>query len=117
MDVGQQPAWSLLKFQRFGSSNKFVKVTGRTSKKCVTCDIDLGEENDKHSVLTYVDQAIVNPVDFPIFELEINQMTNLKEIHACFSRTASKCVSSTKIDITGHRVLIYVQLNNIMSTI
>ena len=72
------------------------------------CETYLGEENDKHSVLTYVDQAIVTPVDFPIFEMEVNEMTNLKQIHACLIRTTSKCVSSTKIDITGHRVSIYV---------
>ena len=34
-----------LKFQRFGSSNTFVKVTGRTSRKCTECEIYIGEVN------------------------------------------------------------------------
>ena len=97
------------KFQRFGSSNKFVKVAGRTSKQCVVCKRDLGEEDNKHSVLNYVDQVIVDPVDFPIFEIEVNDMTHLKQIHACLIRSTSNCVSSTKIDITGLRVSIYVR--------
>ena len=33
-----------LKFQRFGSSNKFMKVKGRTLKQCVVCERYLGEE-------------------------------------------------------------------------
>ena len=60
-----------LKYQRFGSSNNFVKVTGRTSRQCIECKTDLGEEETKHGILTYVDQVIVNPVNFPVFEKEV----------------------------------------------
>ena len=61
----------LLKFRCFRSSNNFVKVTGRTSKECTVSLTNLGEEDNKHCVLTYVDQDIVNPVHFPVFEQEV----------------------------------------------
>ena len=58
-----------LKYQCFGSAKNFVKVTGRVAKKCVVCESDLGEEDTKYYVLTYVDQAIINSMDFSIFEI------------------------------------------------
>ena len=57
-----------LKYQRYGSSNNFVKVTGRTSMKCIRCTTDIGVENEKRAPLSYVDKLIVNPVNFPVFE-------------------------------------------------
>ena len=106
-----------LKFQRFGSSNKFVKVTGRTSKQCTVSLIDLGEEDDKHCILTYVDQAIVNPVNFPAFELEFTDTNSMTQIHSALTRTKGLCESPTKMDITGNRVSVYLSLIDIVSTI
>ena len=63
-----------MKFRRFGNSNNFVKVTRRTSRKCTKCEIGIGKENIKHCVPTYVDQHILNPINFPHFELEIIDM-------------------------------------------
>ena len=63
-----------LKFQRFGSSNRFVKVTGRTVRYCILCEDNLGEESSKRVPITYIDQQIINPINFPIFEKEIDSM-------------------------------------------
>ena len=56
------------KFQSFGSSNRFVKVTGRTVRKCLLYEDNLGEENSKRVPITYTNQKIMNPVYFPIFD-------------------------------------------------
>ena len=106
-----------LKFQRFGSSNNFVKVTGRSSRQCTLCETDVGEENTKHCVLTYVNQAIPNPINFPNFDLEITYEASLDEIHRCMIREISTCTSTIKVDITGVRVKNYIMLHNIASTI
>ena len=51
------------KFQRFGSSNRFVKVTGRTVHNCVLCEDTIDEENSKRVTITYIDQKIMNPIN------------------------------------------------------
>ena len=84
-----------LKFQRFGSSNNFVKVTGRT----------------------YVDQVIVNPVQFPVFEQEVTDQKSISQIHTSLTRKSLVCESPTRIDITGNRVGVYLALIDIASTI
>lgn len=100
-----------LKFQRFGSSNNFVKVTGRTTKVCSGSSTDLGEKDNKHCVLTYVDQDIVNPVNISVFELEATDNKNISQIHSALMRKNLVCKSPTKIDITGNRVgFIFLQL-------
>ena len=106
-----------LKFQRFGSSNNFVKVTGRTSKRCIECKEDIGEEDTKHSVLTYVDQVIVNPINFPVFEKELVDELSIEALHRCLIRGNAVYQSPTKIDITGNRVRLYLILADIASTI
>ena len=106
-----------LKFQRYGSSNNFVKVTGRTSKQCIECMEDIGEEDTKHCVLSYVEQAIVNPINFPIFEKELMDIHCLDALHRCLTRSHTVYQSTTKIDITGNRVSLYLILTDIASTI
>ena len=44
------------KFQRFGSSNQFVKVTGRTARNCILCEDDLGPNPDRISDVNYQPQ-------------------------------------------------------------
>ena len=63
-----------LKYQRFGSSNTIVKVTGPTCYKCIICKDDIGNENEKRAPLTYVNQSIVNPINFSIFEKDVADM-------------------------------------------
>ena len=57
-----------LKYQQFVSPNKFVKVTDRTIRKYITCDKDIGNENEKRVQISYIDQLIVNPINFSVFE-------------------------------------------------
>ena len=52
------------KIQRFGSSNSFVKLTGRTARNCLLCEADFGQDNSKSVTITYIDQCIMNPVNF-----------------------------------------------------
>ena len=59
------------KIQRFGSSNRFIKVTDRTSKNCILYEEDLGQNNSKRVPITYIDQMIINPVNVPALEKEI----------------------------------------------
>ena len=68
IDFGQQDnnqKGHPMKFQCYGSSNKFVKVTGRTVKNAVLCNVDAGEENSKRAPIPYVDQRIINSFYFP----------------------------------------------------
>ena len=68
------------KFQRFGSSNRFVKVTGQTARNCVLGNIYLGEENSKRVHITYIDQKIMNLVDFPVFGNEMDDMDDINKV-------------------------------------
>lgn len=81
------------------------------------CETDLIEEDGKHSVLTYVDQVIANPVNFPVFENEVADKLNIAEIHRCLVRCSLVCQSNTKIDIICNRVRIYLFLTDMVSAI
>ena len=106
-----------LKFQHFRSSNHFMKVTGKTSRKFTVCETDLGEENSKHCILTYVDQSILNPVNLPNFGSEISNIDSSEEVDICLIRGISNCASTTKVDINGGRVSNYIRVHIIASTI
>ena len=67
------------KFQRFGSSNRFVKVTGRTVYNCVLYNVDLGEENSKRVYIIYIDHKFMNPANFPAFNIELDDMEDLNK--------------------------------------
>ena len=69
-----------LKHQRFGSSNDFVKVTGRTCRQCIENLIDIGEENDKRVIITYIDQSVINQIGFSVFERDVPDMMNVGSI-------------------------------------
>ena len=60
-----------LKYQRFGSSNSLVKVTGRKCYKCLICEVIIGDEDEKRCPLAYIDQLTVNLINFSIFDKEI----------------------------------------------
>ena len=70
----------LLKYQSFGRSNTFVKVTGRTCYKCITCNDNIGNENKKRVPLTYVSQSIVNPINSSIFENDVQDMMVVAQV-------------------------------------
>ena len=58
-------------FQQFGSSNRFVKVTGRTTRNCILCENICEDENSKRVSINYINQMIMNPLNFPVFEKEL----------------------------------------------
>ena len=60
-----------LKYQRFGISNTFVKVTGRACCKCMSYNDDTCNENKKRLSLTCVNQSIANPINFSIIEKDM----------------------------------------------
>ena len=105
------------KFQRFGSSNTFVKVTGRTVRECVLCEDDLGDENGKRVPITYIDQKIMNPINFPAFENELHDVEDTKKVQMCLLRLLQNTCVSTKLDLTGRRVAIYNILIELANTI
>ena len=107
------------KFQRFGSSNRFVKVTGRTVRNCILCEDSLGEENSKRVPVTYIDQKIMNPINFPVFEKEINDLGDMDQVKRCLLWSVAYICDgdSMKLDLTGGRVAIYNELVDISNTI
>ena len=96
-----------LKHQRFGSSNDFVKVTGRTCRQCIENSIGISEENDKRSIMTYIDQSVVNPIGFSVFERDVLDMMNVGSIHDCLLRRNMYTGTAVKVDMTGLRVAKY----------
>lgn len=82
------------KFQRFGSSNRFLKVSGRTARNCLLCEEDLGIEDSKRVPITHIDQCIMNPISFPIFEREITDIESNVDIQQCLLRNST---------ISGHQ--------------
>ena len=105
------------KFQRFGSSNRFVKVTGRTARNCILCKDDLGQEYSKRVAITYIDQAIMNPVNFPVLEQEITDIDSNRNIQKCLLRKCMVDRHAVKLDLTGARVKVYNTLVDIVNTI
>ena len=105
------------KFQRFGSSNRFVKVTGRTIRNCILCEDSLGEENSKRVPVTYIDQKIMNTINFPVFEKEINDIGDMDQVKRCLLRSVDYIDDSVKLDLTGGRVTIYNELVAISNNI
>ena len=96
-----------LKYQRFGSSNQFVKVTARMICECVCCETIISG----HVPLTYVNQVIPSPVGLPTFSsLNIHRISNefITEIS-----DASNANIDQEIDFSGQRVNSYISMVNI----
>ena len=45
--------------------------------KCIRCTTKIGDENEKCASTSYKGQLIVNPVNFPVFEREVTDITNI----------------------------------------
>ena len=105
------------KLQRFGSSNRFVKMTGRTIRNCILCDDIIGEENDKRVPVTYIDQKIMNPLNFLIFEKENINMSNIEGLNNCLLRSSPFEGSTERLGLTGNRVQLYSELIELSNTI
>ena len=106
-----------LKHQRFGSSNDFVKVTGRTCRECIQNTIHIGDENEKRVTITYIDQAVINPIGFSIFEREVPDMVNIDSIRNALLRQELNTSTAVSIDMTGVRVGKYNELVRIASVL
>ena len=104
-------------FQRFGSSNRFVKLAGRTIRKFILCQDIIGEENDKRVPVTYEDQKIINLVSFLIFEKENVNMMNMEGVNKCLLCSGPFDGSVERLNLTGNRVHIYTELIDLTNTI
>ena len=105
------------KFQRLGSSNRFVKVTGRTIRNCILCEDVIGKENDKRLPITYADQKIINPINYPLFEMENIIMIDMEGASKFLLRSDLFKGTVERLDLTGKRVHIYIELIDLTNTI
>ena len=118
------------KYQRDGSSNKFIKVTATCIKECF--DVSSLYNSTVNNVdLTYYDQAVPSPIGLPIYETILDNTNTLSEsgVLDCINYINNKDKrasylhndnNSINIDSSGSRVntykevcLIVQQLNNI----
>ena len=67
--------------------------------------------------LTYVNQKIVNPIGFPVFEKAVPDVNGIDQITSTFLSTHFECTSPVIIDITGVRVERYIKLMDISSIV
>jgi hypothetical protein len=116
-----------LKYQRFGRSNKFVKVTGSVIKEFISFDID--HDIPGQSKVTYVNQPVPSSYNMPHYELLLCDDENEKNptikpydmLKAILDITASSNALSMKQlyptlnntttdtpDFTGRRVSAYI---------
>ena len=92
-------------------------MTGRTARNCILCIDDLGQEYSKRVAITYIDQAIMNPVNFPVLEQEITDIDSNRNIQKCLLRKCMVDGHAVKLDLTGARVKVYNTLVDIVNTI
>ena len=111
-----------LKFQRGGTSNKFVKVTGTCLRQCITASTEV-HSILKHPNLLYINQPIPSPTNMPSFELlydnnnyisdlgiltSIQHVTNPKaNINTILSVENPK---NTIVDFSGQRINAYMKV-------
>ena len=102
------------KFQRFGSSNKFVKVTARYFREFSPYITSMNTTN-KHTTVTYVNQQIPSPDPMLPFEklyhnekLKFNLLTNI-----ILNHNIDNDNSTATIDFSGKRVEAYANIINI----
>ena len=69
------------------------------------CDT-LGNDNKKRVPSSYIDQLVVNPINFGIFEKEVRDMNNIGDVRTSLLRLERYEGIVVKIYIAGRRVLI-----------
>ena len=123
-----------LKFQRDGTSNKFVKVTGTCLRECMEASKEIYAITNTTKLL-YVNQPIPSPTDMPRFELIMNSNSTVSPQHILDSiryvcdqdeNDSSILISNinnTCVDFSGKRSKSYIkilqviqQLENICQT-
>ena len=108
------------KFQRNGSSNEFVKVTGRFFKECHMFNVEnhvTKESVESHVAITYVNQAIPSVYLMPAFNniapLADNEATKANQI----CNYSDWVETHASIDFSGYRVKRYTELLNITNIV
>ena len=115
-----------LKFQRNGSSNKFVKVTGTCLRQCIQSPIEDHAIIERPNLL-YINQPIPSPSHMPSFELLIDsnkQMSNVNVLNTIkhitgintdiSSTLTNQDITTTTIDFSGKRINAYITLIEIV---
>ena len=98
-----------VKHPRFGINSKFVKVTGRTFVKSVTTEI--GDQEDIHCLLNYYPQVIPSVLGQPHFEnIMKNGIVKIEDMAAAIKFPTDIQCTGMSVDITGNRVLGYIQI-------
>ena len=102
------------KFQRFGSSNKFVKVTARYFRQ-YSPYISNNEPTNKKVTITYVKQNIPSPDQMAPFEVVFdNEEVGYSMIaNIVNGQSISNSVAYSNIDFTGKRVKSYARIVDI----
>ena len=108
------------KFQRNGSSNEFVKVTGRFFKKCHMFNVEnhvTKESVDSHVAITYINQAILSIYLMPAFNniapLADNESTKANQI----CNYSDWVETHASIGFSGYCVKRYTELLNITNIV
>ena len=96
------------KYQRFGSSNKFVKVTARYFKNYTPYVSDVVTSN-KHPIIEYVNQSIPSPNPMIPFEKIFHNGTTSYPmlLEAVQTNNIESATTENKIDFSGNRVKAY----------
>lgn len=117
-----------LKFQRGGSSNKFVKVTGTCIRECIETTTEIHSICDRVELL-YTNQPIPSPPLMPTFELLLDGNNNIDNINVMKAirhvlgadqedATTSLLLSDndqySKVDLSGKRINTYMKIINVV---
>ena len=112
-----------LKYQRFGQSNKFVKVTGSVIKECIIFD---DKSIHGRSILTYISQKVPSPFLMPHYEslltpntMELSDskallaLMNTSHFSTFVDNTTESSTDLHEVDFTGKRMDTYFELSSI----
>ena len=109
-----------LKYQRFGVSNKYVKVTGCIIKKYHYI-FDRSDYPTSKVDITYSSQAIPSPFGMPSFEnCSLTDDKIFEYFHSCFERNqdlSPQLTTNADVDFTGKRVQSYASIVNCLETV
>ena len=120
-----------LKYQRFGKSNKFVKVTGSVIIQYNYCH-PIIESVSSNVIITYVDQVFPSPYMMPHFEKLTHCDTDISietsQLYAvlCDMKQTTKnnrkleiypSLENEQVDFTGKRVCAYMSILEILQSL
>ena len=103
------------KYQRNGSSNEFVKVTGRFFRECNLFNVEdhiEKESKDGHVEITYINQIIPSMYSLPAFEMFMPLTNNHNTTAYQIANYDEWTQPLSSIDYSGERVKRYIHLLN-----